>query len=95
MSVEFGVATGYNISLLEGMKYLPADFDGGGLAPSPVTGLVNVEVDGKTEVVPFIIGGGGNGGDEPPCTSPLCTKRPNIPVPTVKRRTYWYPVQDR
>ncbi|WP_424460648.1 pilus assembly protein [Ottowia sp.] len=92
---NLGVATGYNISLLEGMKYLPADFDGGGLAPSPVTGLVNVEVDGKTEVVPFIIGGGGNGGDEPPCTSPLCTKRPNIPVPTVKRRTYWYPVQDR
>ena len=88
---NLGVATGYTVNFLTGTKTAKA-FNGGGLVPSPVTGLVTVKVNGKDTLVPFIIGGGGSGVDG---SSGLGAERPKIPLVKTKRRTYWYPSQDR
>jgi len=57
-------------------------FVGGGLAPSPVTGVV--EVDGK--IVPFIIGGK----PDSPGGSPLEAKLPSIPIKKDRVKVYRY-----
>lgn len=88
---NLGVASGYTVNFLTGTK-TSTKFNGGGLVPSPVTGLVTVKVNGKDTLVPFIIGGGGSGVDG---GSGLGAGRPKIPVTKTKRRTYWYPAQDR
>lgn len=88
---NLGVATGYTVNFLTGTRTAKV-FNGGGLVPSPVTGLVTVKVNGKDTLVPFIIGGGGSGVDG---SSGLGAERPKIPLSKTKRRTYWYPLQDR
>ncbi|NMG45793.1 pilus assembly protein [Aromatoleum toluvorans] len=57
-------------------------FVGGGLAPSPVAGVV--EVDGK--IVPFIIGGK----PDAPGGSPLEAKLPSIPIKKNRVKVYRY-----
>jgi hypothetical protein len=59
----------------EGATHIPVT--GGGLPPTPVAGYVNI--DGKR--VPFVIGVGRNRLDPIP---------PQLSVPQVKRRTFWY-----
>jgi type IV pilus assembly protein PilY1 len=73
---SLGTARTYTFPLFcEGATYIPVT--GGGLPPTPVAGYVNI--DGKR--VPFVIGVGRNRLDPIP---------PQLSVPQVKRRTFWY-----
>lgn len=84
---NLGTARGYSIDLLTGESRFVV-FEGGGLPPSPVTGLVTI---GDTDY-PFIIGGGDPTGDcvGPDCKSSLGGGKPPIPIVPVRSRTYWY-----
>jgi type IV pilus assembly protein PilY1 len=88
-----GEATGYRLSPFTG-KYTSGEFEGGGLPPSPVSGIVNIIQDGKTIQVPFCIGCGGeeddHGGDPCGSDSALAGCRPPIDVTSDRSRTYWY-----
>jgi len=55
----------------------------GGLPPSPVAGIVLIDVDGKPKKVPFIIGGGKSG-------SSFAPEQPKPAVPPVRRRQFWH-----
>jgi type IV pilus assembly protein PilY1 len=55
----------------------------GGLPPSPVAGIVEINVNGKPTQVPFIIGAGKDG-------SPFKPAKPEPPVPPVRKRQNWY-----
>jgi len=91
-----GRARGYAVNFLDSssrdsglLRY--AEFAGGGLAPSPVAGIVevNATVDGKTESVkvPFIIGG------KPPLTevgSGIGGALAPVNVSPLRSRVYWY-----
>jgi type IV pilus assembly protein PilY1 len=84
---NLGIARGYRVNPFSA-KAAYTQFDGGGLPPSPVAGLV--DINGTLE--PFIIGGGG---DPTTCTGPDCKSAvgagtPTISVSTKRTRTYWY-----
>ena len=84
-----GTATGYKLEPFTCGAPTSVEFAGGGLPPSPVSGVVNIEVNGIIRQVPFLIGGGdqsggGSGG------SALEGQKPTINVPTTRTRTYWY-----
>ena len=106
-SANLGNARGYQVSFLTGSGGF-TDFTGGGLPPSPVAGLVTVNVNGADTVLPFILGGGGGaisgvtGGGSldtscsgPDCKSQLGGGKPKIPIKVKKKRTYWYREVDR
>jgi type IV pilus assembly protein PilY1 len=83
---NLGTARGYAINFITGALNFNV-FDGGGLPPSPVTGLV--DVGGLT--VPFIIGGAQPAGSSgPPSTSAIGASEATIPIAPVRSRTYWY-----
>lgn len=86
-----GEATGYKLSPFSG-TYIAGEFEGGGLPPSPVSGVVNVVVNGKTMQIPFCIGCGGAGDGNTGCggDSALSGCKPPITVSTKRNRTYWY-----
>jgi type IV pilus assembly protein PilY1 len=90
-TANLGIARGYSIQPLTGI-YTSSEFEGGGLPPSPVSGLVNVivMVNGvpTTKLVPFMIGGGGGSGSD--SSSSLGGKKPTINVKTSRHRAYWY-----
>jgi type IV pilus assembly protein PilY1 len=88
---NLGIARGYQVNFLTGAKG-NVIFDGGGLPPSPVAGLVNVNVDGSPRSVPFCLGCGNPGPSAtgPDATSPLGGGKPPIPVPPIRKRVYWY-----
>jgi type IV pilus assembly protein PilY1 len=73
-------------------------FAGGGLPPSPVSGVVNVKVtEGgvtTTKLIPFLIGGGNPDCTGADCASALGGQKPTISVPSTRRRTYWYQEMD-
>jgi len=73
-TATLGIARGYSIKPLAG-TYTSTEFDGGGLPPSPVSGLVNITVMvngvATTRLVPFLIGGGGS----PDCVGSDCSSR--------------------
>jgi type IV pilus assembly protein PilY1 len=84
---NLGTARGYSVNFISGHSQFVV-FAGGGLPPSPVSGLVTV--DGKT--IPFLIGGGNA---DPGCTGPDCSssvggQKPPIPIVPLRARTYWY-----
>ncbi len=54
----------------------------GGLPPTPVGGLVAIDVNGEEVVVPFIIGAGTGG-------SPFEAERPNPVITPVRTRHFW------
>jgi type IV pilus assembly protein PilY1 len=84
---NLGVAKGYALSPFTG-KFDFTIYDGGGLPPSPIVGIVNIEVGNKTVQKEFCIGcGGGAGGDG---KSPLGAGDLTKKVPKNLRRTYWY-----
>ena len=91
-TANLGVAKGYRLDAFSGaVNYVV--YDGGGLPPSPVAGVVNLTVQGESteSSVPFCIGcGGSGGGGDPDCKSGLCGNKPPINVPTSRTRTYWY-----
>ena len=93
---NLGTARGYRVNFLTG-EAKTVIFDGGGLPPSPVTGLVEVTVNGEKRVVPFIIGGGNPDADcvGPDCDSALGGLKPSIPIKGERRRTFWYQERDK
>ena len=82
---NLGTARGYRIDFLTGESRFVV-FDGGGLPPSPVAGVVIV--DGQT--VPFLIGGGNPDGTGPDDKSAIGGQEPPIPIPPIRSRIYWY-----
>ena len=66
--------------------------DGGGLPPSPVQGVVNVnDEQGNSLFVPFLLGGNPSlTCSGPDCRSALGGTRPSIPINPTRRRLYWY-----
>jgi type IV pilus assembly protein PilY1 len=79
---NLGTARGYAVNVLTGglrpgdtSRY--SEFVGGGFAPSPVTGVVQLD-NGK--LVPFILGGKG--------TSPLEAGKPPLAVPGIRKQVY-------
>ena len=89
---NLGKARAYGVDFLKG-KTTTTDFNGGGLVPSPVFGIVTVNVGGEDRQLPFLIGGGGDNG--PDGTSGLGAQKPKINLKATKRRTYWYRETDR
>lgn len=89
-SANLGVARGYALSPFTATRSV-SNFDGGGLPPSPVAGIVNIQVGDKTVQQQFCIGCGGSsgaiGGD---AKSGFGISNPNKTVPMSPRRTYWY-----
>lgn len=90
---NLGIARGYSIAPLTGL-YTSSVFEGGGLPPTTVSGLVSVTVVingvSTTKLVPFMIGGGGGDGAGPDGVSSLGGKKPTINVKTSRHRAYWY-----
>jgi type IV pilus assembly protein PilY1 len=82
---NLGTARGYRIDFLTGESKFVV-FDGGGLPPSPVAGVVIV--DGQS--IPFLIGGGNPDGTGPDDTSSIGGQEPPIPITPVRSRLYWY-----
>jgi type IV pilus assembly protein PilY1 len=89
---NLGKARGYAVNFLTGQSNFTI-FDGGGLPPSPVFGIVTVNVNNKPQQLPFLIGGGGGLGAD--SRSGLGTKKPVVPINMKKKRTYWYRDIDR
>jgi len=89
-----GEAIGYKLKPFAG-TYVEGEFEGGGLPPSPVSGVVNiVDSSGNTIQVPFCIGCGGeeDDGGNSGCgsESALAGCKPPISVSTSRSRSYWY-----
>lgn len=90
---NLGIARGYAINFLTGQGqnangYIV--FDGGGLPPSPVFGLVEVN-PGSGVYTPVLIGGGnqtGTGGGNN--TSALGAQKVTPPNTGKRKRTYWF-----
>ncbi|GAB3369976.1 hypothetical protein GCM10027514_02540 [Azotobacter armeniacus] len=76
-TADLGIALAYTLDFNTG-KLDFTKFVGGGLPPSPVTGLVNI----GEETVPFIIGGSG-----PTTFDPSI---PEIELSNNRKRAYWY-----
>jgi type IV pilus assembly protein PilY1 len=90
-ATPLGTARSYRVALFCG-EVASQEYVGGGLPPSPVAGLVEVEVPGsdptnpgtETKQVPFIIGGFNAQ------LSGLQASRVPINVDPTRRRTYWF-----
>lgn len=89
---NLGKARSYSVDFMTGASSATV-FDGGGLLPSPVYGVVTVNVDGQSRQLPFLIGGGGDSGAD--SRSGLGVQKPEINVNAKKRRTYWYKDTER
>lgn len=89
---NLGSARSYAVNFLTGSSTSRL-LDGGGLAPSPVFGIVSVNVNGKERQLPFLIGGGGGSGADG--KSGLGAQKPIIPLKATRKRTYWYRETDR
>jgi len=88
---NLGTARGYQINFVTGSTSA-GEYDGGGLPPSPVTGLVTVQVNGQPTLVPFLLGGnpGAASCSGPDCKSSLGGGKPPIPISPIRSRVYWY-----
>jgi type IV pilus assembly protein PilY1 len=85
---NLGVARGYAIDPFKG-TFDFTTFDGGGLPPTPTTGIVTIVTsDGRSVQRSFCVGcGGSSGGDS---RSALGAGDLGKQVPRSPRRTYWY-----
>jgi type IV pilus assembly protein PilY1 len=88
-NLNLGIAKGYQLSPFSGL-HRNIIYDGGGLPPSPVAGIVDIVVNGMVQHVPFLIGGGNPSCVGPDCKSALGGQKPPINVSTKRTRTYWY-----
>lgn len=99
---SLGTARGYAVQFNTGTASATV-FTGGGLPPSPIAGLVNVNVNGTNQLVPFLIGGGSGGGASggsggcagADCNSQFGAQKPPINPGTSRKRTYWYQELDK
>jgi type IV pilus assembly protein PilY1 len=88
-SNNLGIARGYQINFVTGST-AAGEYDGGGLPPSPVAGLVTVQVNGQPTLVPFLLGGNPGACSGPDCKSSLGGTKPPIPISPTRSRVYWY-----
>jgi type IV pilus assembly protein PilY1 len=93
-NANLGTARSYQVGFLTGTVVTNL-LQGGGLPPSPVTGLVNVNVGGQTVTVPFIIGGSSAGCSGADCQSSIGAQKANIPIKQTRTRAYWYRETDK
>ncbi|TXT23422.1 MAG: type IV pilus assembly protein PilY1 [Gallionellaceae bacterium] len=85
-----GTAQSYPLEPFTCTAPVAIEFAGGGLPPSPVSGIVNIILDDDTiRQAAFLIGGGNQSG-EGGGGSALEGQKPTINVPTTRTRTYWY-----
>ena len=70
-------------------------FQGGGLPPSPVTGLVNIMIGGVPRLIPFLLGGGNPTGTTADSKSALGAQVPPITISGKRHRTFWYRQHDK
>ena len=92
---NLGIARGYAINFLDGSGMNSnrfVQFDGGGMPPSPIFGLVQLPTaGGGTLLTPVLIGGGNQlglvGGNN---TSSLGSQKVVPPGTGKRKRTYWY-----
>jgi type IV pilus assembly protein PilY1 len=85
-----GTARGYQVNFLTGATNSTI-LDSAGMPPSPVAGLVTVNVNGQDQTFPFLLGAN----PDPTCIGADCKSafggtRPPVPIKTVRRRVYWY-----
>jgi type IV pilus assembly protein PilY1 len=79
---DLGEAYAYKFPLFCGVPTKPNSIAGGGLPPSPVGGIVTLNVNGQDVKMPFIIGSGeGNSSFKP--------GEPKPPIPPVRTRQHW------
>ena len=87
---NLGTARGYQINFLTG-AHTSTLFTTGGLPPSPITGMVEITIDGVTRPVPFVLGGGD---PDPNATGPDSTSSLGGHAVTLifpaRSRVYWY-----
>ena len=88
-NANLGTARSYQIAFLTGEVSVNV-LQGGGLPPSPVAGLVNVNIGDTTATVPFIIGGSSPGCIGADCSSSIGAQKANIPIKQTRSRAYWY-----
>lgn len=96
-STNLGIARGYQLRPFSA-EYASSTFDGGGLPPSPVSGIVDItNADGTVTQAPFCVGcatplsGSGLSGGVPGCEkSALEGCKPKIDVSNNRKRNYWY-----
>lgn len=87
---NLGAARNYSVNYMTGQLNTTL-LDGGGLPPSPVSGMVTVYIDGQKRDLPFIIGGGeGAGNVTGTSRSPLETTKVLIDPKLPRKRAYWY-----
>lgn len=90
---NLGLAKGYALNPFTG-KYGVTVYDGGGMPPTPTTGVVTIKLANGTEVKKdFCVGCGGGGRDgglDPDCKTGVGVCSPTTTVPKSPRRTYWY-----
>lgn len=93
-NANLGTARSYQIGFLTGTVAYNV-LQGGGLPPSPVGGLVNVDVAGQQVTVPFLIGGSSPGCIGADCQSSIGAQKANIPIKQTRSRAYWYREVDK
>lgn len=91
-SANLGKARSYSVNFMTGATTFSV-LDGGGLAPSPVFGVVSVNINGTNRELPFLIGGGGSTTAD--ARSGLGARSPVVPLNATRRRTYWHRDLDR
>lgn len=80
-AADLGEAFSYQFPLFCGVPSAPTALASGGLPPSPVGGIVTINVNGVDRQVPFLIGGTG--------PSSFDVKEPKPPIPPVRTRQSW------
>jgi type IV pilus assembly protein PilY1 len=80
-SADLGQAFTYQFPLFCGVPKPPTVIVGGGLPPSPVGGIVTIDIDGVPTQKPFLIGGSG--------PSPFDVNEPKPPIPPIRTRQSW------
>jgi type IV pilus assembly protein PilY1 len=90
-TTNLGIARGYQLSPFSA-QYASVVFAGGGLPPSPVSGIVNISTASGTVSAPFCVGcpSALTGGTSNCNTSALAACKPTINVPAIRHRNYWY-----
>ncbi|MEO7852130.1 MAG: PilC/PilY family type IV pilus protein [Rubrivivax sp.] len=81
-SADLGEAYAYKFPLFCGVPAKPTQIIGGGLPPSPVGGIVTINVNGVDVKMPFIIGSGEGGSSFKP-------GEPKPPIPPIRTRLHW------
>ena len=97
-ATNLGTARAYAVNLLTGVPETTT-FAGGGLPPSPIAGIVNVELNGKSTPIATCFGCGMPGGVKGTNTEPYVSQKDatapgsgaaQVRLSADRRRTYWY-----